>query len=686
MNINITTFPTPYPDEELRSIIYRHVLRKGCSFLEGVQDLFGINSRRIPFLPHNMLHLYEKLPRSLFPSVNALIEKHTFYPLYSPFLSGRNRAHLYERMTEYRKGETRAASLVTSIISKEIRYCPMCMEEDEEKFGEVYIHRSHQVSGVDVCHIHHSQLISRCRTCNVVLGQLYGDSYLGTTKCINGHSLSEPIKIDKDDEFSQIKLLLAKEIHLLLNGDLRLENLFDVYGYLAKEKGYQHKGGRYINHKFRNEVIDIYPKEILERLNAPVELLESRSALRIFDERNALKNPIVHMLVIQKLMGGLQRLIEFVNFERLNEERIPFGKGAWPCINKTCHKYLSQTIHFCDWHYSRELKKYIGLFKCKECGMSYQSNCTDESLEFDIQKTKVVEYGATWHDRLKYLYKQKKSIKAISEILGADRSTIKKYIHFHFDEDIYNTNTVKNLKGSPEWLEKLYQVYDQTKSVYETALHLNTDKRVVYKYINQREAYEAAIIPSLKESAAAIETAEQVLGPREQLLLLLRDNPNISRSELGKLIGWKKYYTLMKNERDWMESVLPPADHNFKSPDWIEEDMKLSAELIQVCKKIYENPPNKQIKRYTILNHLSVRDKSRMLVKSDKFPRSVEVLKGYLETEEDFQIRVIPHTVKMYQRHYNKVTVGILLGDHRFKDCSEKVKENIRAYLEGEEG
>lgn len=39
--------------------------------------------------------------------------------------------------------------------------CPECMKEDVETFGEVYIHRSHQLTGVKVCHKHHTPLLKQ---------------------------------------------------------------------------------------------------------------------------------------------------------------------------------------------------------------------------------------------------------------------------------------------------------------------------------------------------------------------------------------------------------------------------------------------------------------------------------------------------------------------------------------------
>ncbi|GFZ93868.1 hypothetical protein GCM10008018_45390 [Paenibacillus marchantiophytorum] len=311
--------------------------------------------------------------------------------------------------------------------------------------------------------------------------------------------------------------------------------------------------------------------------------------------------------------------------------------------------------------------------------MIYQSNCSGNEFEYDINKSKVVEFGPIWHERLESEYNQQKSIKEIAEILGANRSTIKKYLLLIEQEK--NTVMRPYFKGSLEWITQLYDYYDRSKSVYETSILLKTSKKVVTRYIEERIIYESVILPTLRESAAATESEPEKLEPKTKLLKLLKNNPDLSRLGIRKAMGSKMISSLLREEGEWMNHILPPADHPFKSPYWEDEDLKLASVLTQVCESVYKTPPNKQIRRYTILNQLSVRDKARLLNHADKLPRSLELLEKSLESLEDYQIRVIPQTVQLYRKHYGNATVPMLLGTHKYKNCSQRVRICIEEYI-----
>ena len=40
-----------------------------------------------------------------------------------------------------------------------LRYCPLCLQEDIEKYGEAYWHRAHQIWVMDKCHKHGCNLL-----------------------------------------------------------------------------------------------------------------------------------------------------------------------------------------------------------------------------------------------------------------------------------------------------------------------------------------------------------------------------------------------------------------------------------------------------------------------------------------------------------------------------------------------
>ncbi|MNO23702.1 hypothetical protein D3C76_135090 [compost metagenome] len=672
--MNLLNFPTPYPDEELRSLIYRYTLRKSCSFSEGIQDLLEINSRRIPFLPHNLAVMQNKLPPSLFVN-GSLIANHTFFPLFATFLSEENRNELLARMTNYRQAKVNATLMVPPIISKNVRYCVRCAHEEYNRYGEVYIHRSHQVGHIDVCHIHGDPLINKCPLCEVPLGLLYGTKFIGSAVCPNGHELLPVTGAIDSDDMNQLKLLISKDIHLLLNGGLSVSNIFDFYSLLAKDKEYQHRDGRYINQKFLEDFFKHYSHSTLNHLGITPELLQKRTALLIFSKKNATRNPIVHLLVLHWLLGGCQRINNYVETVRLAPQS--FGKEPWPCMNKICKAYSQKVIYSNEEHYCRKSNRVVGKFTCAHCQMKYQASCSDSDRGFDVDTVKVIEYGKLWHDRLIKEYRMKKSINEIASVVGANRSTVKKYILRNLESRAQQS--IELVKGSVEWVIKLYQTYDQLRSIYETSILLHTSKGVVSKYIKNRELYEREIIPAMNEAAA---TTEVEVEPKMRLIKLLEENPDLSRSDIRKTMGSKVVSQLMKEDGEWLNSILPRADHPFKSPKWDDEDKKLLLVVNRMCQELYENPPNKQIKRYTILNKLSIRDKARLINHSDKLPRTIEIIEQYLEPTEEYQLRQIPHTVALYRKHYGNVTLPMILKNSIYDNCSQKVKGCIQEYLQ----
>jgi len=157
-------FPTPYPDELLYSTIARYHLRSGnlspkCT----LQELF--NTRHAIATADLPCHL-EALTTNLSPisdkPVEEWIQHHTLYPFYAPFLSQERSQQLRMTMiSDKGAGIHDLSGIRASSIQppKYFRFCPQCIQEDQEIYGELYWHRSHQVPGVLVCAQHGKVLL-----------------------------------------------------------------------------------------------------------------------------------------------------------------------------------------------------------------------------------------------------------------------------------------------------------------------------------------------------------------------------------------------------------------------------------------------------------------------------------------------------------------------------------------------
>lgn len=108
-------------------------------------------------LPNNLATLVNQLPLGSSLKINQLLEKHTLFPYYRTFLTNRE----VKRLQELMEGkESQSIAQVAKIPKLKLyypdylRFCPQCLEEDLNLYGETYWHRLHQVSGIGVCLTH----------------------------------------------------------------------------------------------------------------------------------------------------------------------------------------------------------------------------------------------------------------------------------------------------------------------------------------------------------------------------------------------------------------------------------------------------------------------------------------------------------------------------------------------------
>ncbi len=150
-------FPDPYPDELLYSVCARFADRvqyRGKSSV--IRELFGTrNAVAIVDFPCRLGHLVDILPSGHHYTVDRFIDDHTLLPFYSPFcppqrinqvredMRGSNGCRIYGRL-----------GILVNRPADWLQFCPICVNNDIQKFGECYWHRVHQLPGVKVCPIH----------------------------------------------------------------------------------------------------------------------------------------------------------------------------------------------------------------------------------------------------------------------------------------------------------------------------------------------------------------------------------------------------------------------------------------------------------------------------------------------------------------------------------------------------
>jgi hypothetical protein len=64
-----------------------------------------------------------------------------------------------------------------------LRICPICIDVDYTRRGRPYFHRSHQLLGSHVCHLHSVDLVLRCHRCGAAVRLVAGELPLAPLRC-----------------------------------------------------------------------------------------------------------------------------------------------------------------------------------------------------------------------------------------------------------------------------------------------------------------------------------------------------------------------------------------------------------------------------------------------------------------------------------------------------------------------
>lgn len=159
----ITFFPNFYPDELLYSLLSRYRLKSGYpAYIFAAEDLYEnkLVKPDIEFLNPLKKEVLDILTKTT--SMESIIKYHTMFPYYGRFIKKERRLKAFETLMKMNGSVHDLLAIPTNKNNQKryLRYCPCCVEEDREKYGETYWHRIHQMINVDICPIHSCKLIN----------------------------------------------------------------------------------------------------------------------------------------------------------------------------------------------------------------------------------------------------------------------------------------------------------------------------------------------------------------------------------------------------------------------------------------------------------------------------------------------------------------------------------------------
>jgi hypothetical protein len=606
----IGVFPDPYPDEIFYGICARLCERAGYSKHRiAMRDLFGCEAVVASVtLPSHLDDLVARLPPGSAYTSDYLLIEHTLLPFYSPFLPPERVSRLRQDMCG-RKGS--AIHMRSGVMASRVplpgwlRFCPQCVAEDRNHFGECYWHRVHQISGVEICPFHEVYLQdSNAEAKN----KKTRHEFVSAERAVRE---VEQQQSDPRNRYHQTLLHIARDVYWLLcqrNLPQNLTLLHRRYRKLLFEMDLATYRGRVDINMFLQRFRNYYPSQLLQLLHCELEdqILESWLLRLVRTPHGCAQNPLYHLLLMH-LLGYTAE--EFFSIATVDQ---PFGDGPWPCLNPTCGHYRQMCIRECRIAHSQYVSgKPIGTFICA-CGFTYLRTGPDTSGDKQFQRNKVKAFGSLWETRLQALWENETaSLRAIARQLGVDPLTVKRQaarVGLPFPRPVGRCSPPKRTE--------------------KTSLPL--------AQVSER---------------AALETYRTIW------LATIQEYPGAGVKILRSIVPGS-YSWLYKHDKMWLQTHTPLCKRpklESRRIDWGKRDLQLAEEVREaglLLKDLSERPVHitvsaigREIGQLALLQqHL------------DKLPRTAEALKEFVETREAFAMRRVVWVAQVCHRDHLLLT------------------------------
>lgn len=632
----ILFFPEPLPDEDFRSIVYRyHLMSSNTRFLKTKEELFDTSSSKNPLFPTKLEIFCSNLPigLSLQANINNFIQRHTWAGLIFCFLTNTNRKKMLMLMQHGQEELYQTALFHTAgVFSKQISYCPECLEVDEKRFGICYTHRIHQLSILDYCPIHYSKLINVCPQCSYPLSKDYAEELISQPKCKNCKANLKPKLIDKTNCITVFKDNLTYDLCKLRDCSEKLGAEIIQFKLMMKlwELKYIHYRGRVMKLEFLNEMVSKYSSDQLNIIGLEKSQIVSRHFVARFLNLDDMKRLVLfYTILIRHLFHSVD---EFLDYNHPIANPIPFGNGPWECCNTVCKGFNRKVITHC----SRKSKGSGGStlsveFKCPLCGYTYSRLWKLGKAE--SRKPFVINMGHLWKEKVKNLYDEGYSISQIHRKTGFSESALKTYIK----------QIVSEL------------VTSELKIPYDTSLAIN--EAAATDFMDDKHLFRNVLLEAAREKQT------------NKRLTILRLHP-------------REYNWLYRHDSEWLDKHFPRKPKVRGKLDLREFDIALSNKILTVTQKLKKTYGGK-IGKYTILNQLAPMEKSRLLAMKERLPVSNKVLEQSLEDLDSFLIRGLNRIYKQLKmKGYRTVSYKAVSNySKQYVKCSNETRIEIEILL-----
>lgn len=411
-------FTDPYKDELVYSSIARYHFYSGnINLKDTLEELFRSRTVGASVLfGSRFTILAEQMGRNY--SVESLLNNHTIYPYYAPFISVQRQQEAISKIKVKGNGLYWSLGMASGGICRKdgLYYCSLCANEDIEKYGEPYIHREHQLQGIEYCGQHETQLkkyANELRTASTL-------EYIRFNKKIMDLSVSQRVE---HNEFSMIEIKLAKMAYQLLQvpiGKFSREQIVLKYRALFRERNLMTLKNIVRKVELHRAFSIKFPKGFLEKCESSIINKSSNWLNMITSNEGKNVHPFRHLLLIFFLE------LDIDSFLDIEPDQGPFGLGPWPCLNKAANHYERNVVNKLVVKSDRTAQP-VGEFSCS-CGLTYVRKGPDKTVNDKYRISYIKVYGESWLDEIHKLHKNGLSINAVAKQLGVSKYIISRQL------------------------------------------------------------------------------------------------------------------------------------------------------------------------------------------------------------------------------------------------------------------
>ncbi|GAP97957.1 TnsD family Tn7-like transposition protein [Leptolyngbya sp. NIES-2104] len=605
-NAVIPYFPTGRPDELLYSMcaaFQDHMQFPRPHYT--MEALFGSKWGHATYdLPNRLGYLVNNLPPRHSYTVDELIDNHTMLPFYSPFCPQERIQRVREVMQHSERGSVH--SLLGILYMRQLKFlqfCPLCVEDDTNLFGEPYWHRVHQALGVKVCPIHAVFLEASHVS---IQNPAKADTFISAVK--GTHDVTpRPLSLNK--LVHKILLQISRDALWLLNQKGLVSSSEQLHARWIKilvDKGWAtYQGTTSRRKELSSEFLNYYPSEILTLLNCEIRVgkdgMDRHSWVHRLTYRNKQElQPITHYLLFIQFLG--HTLEEFF---QLSHEFRPFGYGPWPCLNPVCENFKQICIKEFSLDYSiTPGHRPVGRFQCA-CGFTYARLGPDSSSEAGFRFSRVESYGIVWETALKTFWANP-------------------YISVH------------------EMARRL-GVHDKTVKRQAARLNLPLPRQAVFPIGIGAEITRRRCQPSKVD--------EQQLY-RDEWLAIREKCPEAELKEL-RMLAPRAYNRLSRYDAKWFSEHCPSSTR-VATPrtsgqiNWSERDADWSNAILEAANLLLFSPSRPKQITASVLGR-EIGELTKIRGNLDKLPLTTQALAEVVETPEQIAVRRIHWVTERYR-------------------------------------